>query len=340
MIIRTQAHPRAGLIGNPSDGYFGKTIAFVFRNFRAEVMLYETPEIEILPNTRDHSRFKDMHHLVEDVRLFGYYGGIRLLKATIKRFHDYCRDHGFALETRNFSIRYATDIPSQVGLAGSSAIITACLRALMQFYDVRIPKPIQANLVLSVEKNELGISAGLQDRVAQVYEGLVYMDFNRELMARQGCGRYEPLPLELLPHLYIAYRTDLSESSEVFHNDIRSRFEHGEPDVIAAMAFWADLTDQVRALLLKGDGRAIGPLLNASFDRRCKIYKLSAGNIAMVEAARSAGASAKFSGSGGAIVGTYDDEAMFQHLARTLGAIQVKIFKPDFSPAREDAHDS
>lgn len=340
MIIRAQAYPRAGLIGNPSDGYFGKTISFVFRNFRAEVALYETPDIEILPNTRDHSRFKDIHHLVEDVCLFGYYGGIRLLKATIKRFYDYCRDHGLALEDRNFTIRYTTDIPSQVGLAGSSAIITACLRALMQFYSVRIPKPIQANLILSVEKHELGISAGLQDRVAQVYEGLVYMDFNRELLTRQGYGRYDPLPLELLPPLYIAYRTDLSESSNVFHNDIRSRFERGEPDVIAAMAFWADLTDQVHSLLLKGEGRAIGPLLNASFDRRRQIYKLSAGNIAMVEAARSVGASAKFTGSGGAIVGTYEDEAMFQRLVRTLATIHVKVFSPDLSLAREDAHDS
>lgn len=340
MIIRAQAYPRAGLIGNPSDGYFGKTMTFVFRNFCAEVVLYETPEIEILANTRDHSRFKNMRRLVEDVRLFGYYGGVRLLKATIKRFHDYCRDQGVALEDRNFTIRYDTSIPSQVGLAGSSAIIAACLRALMQFYGVRIPKPIQANLILSVEKNELGISAGLQDRVAQVYEGLVYMDFNRELLTRQGYGHYEPLPLELLPPLYIAYRTDLSESSDVFHNDIRSRFERGEPEVIAAMAFWADLTDQVRVLLQKGEGRAIGPLLNASFDRRRQIYKLSAGNLAMVEAARSVGASAKFTGSGGAIVGTYADEAMFQRLERALEKIHVKVFRPDFAPTREDAHDS
>ena len=340
MIIRAQAYPRAGLIGNPSDGYFGKTIAFVFRNYRAEVTLYETPQLEILPSARDHSRFESMRQLAEDVRLLGYYGGIRLLKATIKRFHDYCQDRGLVLEDRNFTIRYDTDIPSHVGLAGSSAIITACLRALLQFYGVRIPKPIQANLILSVEKNELGIPAGLQDRVAQVYEGLVYMDFNRDLITRQGYGRYEPLPLELLPPLYIAYRTDLSESSDVFHNDIRSRFERGEPDVMAAMAFWADLTDQARVLLLKAEGCAIGSLLNASFDRRRQIYKLSAGNIAMVEAARSVGASAKFPGSGGAIVGAYADEVMFQRLVQALGKIHVKVFKPDFAPAREDAHDS
>ena len=340
MIIRTQAYPRAGLIGNPSDGYFGKTIAFVFRNFRAEVVLYETPEIEILANTRDHSRFENMRRLAEDVRLFGYYGGIRLLKAAIKQFHDYCRDHGIALADRNFTIKYATSIPSQVGLAGSSAIITACLRALMRFYDVRIPKPVQANLILAVEKHELGISAGLQDRVAQVYEGLVYMDFNRDLLKRQGYGGYEPLALKLLPPLYLAYRTDLSECSDVFHNDIRSRFERGDTNVIAAMAFWADLADQVRTLLLQGRGHAIAPLLNASFDRRRQIYKLSADNITMVEAARSVGASAKFTGSGGAIVGTYANEDMYLRLVQVLEKLNIKVFKPDFSPAPEEAHDS
>ena len=29
MIIQTRAYARAGLIGNPSDGYFGKTISFI-----------------------------------------------------------------------------------------------------------------------------------------------------------------------------------------------------------------------------------------------------------------------------------------------------------------------
>ena len=166
MIIHAKAYPRAGLIGNPSDGYFGKTISFVFKNFAAEVILYQSPELEILPNTRDHSKFKSINGLAEDVRLFGYYGGIRLLKATVKRFHDYCAENAVKLDNRNFTIRYHTNIPSQVGLAGSSAIITACLRALMAFYEVSIPKPVQPGLVLSVEKNELGIMAGLQDRVA------------------------------------------------------------------------------------------------------------------------------------------------------------------------------
>ena len=333
MIVHTFAHPRAGLIGNPSDGYFGKTISFTFSNFRAEVKLYETPELEILSSQRDHSRFESIRHLAKDVRLHGYYGGIRLLKAAIKRFHDYCDEQGIQLDDRNFTIRYRSDIPPQVGLAGSSAIITACFRALMAFYGVSIPKPIQANLILSVENVELGIPAGLQDRVAQVYEGMTYMDFSRELMDRQGYGHYEPLDVALLPELYIAYRSELSEGTEVFHNNIRARWERGEPEVIDAMKTWAGLTAQVRDLLKAGRKDEIGPLLDANFDLRCRIYKISRGNLRMVAAARSVGATAKFTGSGGAIVGSYKGPEMYRQLEESLNRIGCQVLQPRYVPA-------
>ena len=332
MIIRAKAFARAGLVGNPSDGYYGKTISFIVRNFNAEVVLYETPELEILPNERDHSRFESIQDLAEDVKLFGYYGGIRLLKATVKRFHDYCSENGIQLHGENFTIRYSSNIPSQVGLAGSSAIITACMRALMSFYQVSIPKPVMANLILSVENKELGIPAGLQDRVIQVYEGLVYMDFDKETIERQGFGHYEELDPTLLPPVYIAYRTDLSEGTEVFHNDIRGRFNRGEPAVVDAMKFWANLAEQTKTLLLKGEGRKIASLLNANFDKRRELYKLGEGNIRMVETARSVGASAKFPGSGGAIVGTYEDEEMYRRLVAKLEPMGVKVIKPQILP--------
>jgi len=341
VIIRTQAFPRAGLVGNPSDGYFGKTIALAFSNYRAEVILYESPELEILPNTRDHSRFASLTALARDVGLYGYYGGIRLLKATVKRFHDYCRLRGDALHDRNFTIRYHSDIPHLVGLAGSSAIITACLRALMAYYGVRIPKPEQANLILSVERDELGISAGLQDRVIQVYQGVVYMDFDRDYMKQHGHGRYESLDVTMLPPLYIAFRADLSESSEVVHNNLRFRFEQGDPQVLDAMHFWADLTNRVRDCLKARQWNDLPALLNANFDRRASLCTISEGNLRMVQAARSTGASAKFTGSGGAIIGTYRDEAQFTEIKRVLSPLGVDVIQPVLStPTGESGYDS
>lgn len=84
MPIVTYAYPRAALVGSPSDGYFGKTIALVFSNFRAEITLWESPTLEILPNDRDKSVFTSIEQLVDDIHSYGYYGGIRLLKAAIK----------------------------------------------------------------------------------------------------------------------------------------------------------------------------------------------------------------------------------------------------------------
>ena len=328
MLIHSKSHPRAGLIGNPSDGYFGKTISFIVRNFEAEVVLYETPELKILPARRDESVFNNIAELAADVRQFGYYGGIRLLKATVKRFHDHCQEHGVKLDNRNFTLRYSSNIPPQVGMAGSSAIITACLRALMTFYEVSIPKPIRPAIILSVENDELKIPAGLQDRVIQTYEGVVYMDFAEELIQRQGHGYYEELDPKLLPPLYIAYTTNLSEDTEVFHNDIRGRFERGDKEVVEAMEFWAELAQNARDLLKEKRGQDIGPLLNANFDRRRQVYNMSEGNIRMVETARATGATAKFTGSGGAIVGTYPDEDTYEQLVQCLTPLGMNVIKP------------
>jgi glucuronokinase len=50
--------------------------------------------------------------------------------------------------------------------------------------------------------------------------------------------------------------------------------------------------------------------------------------IQMVEVARQCGASAKFAGSGGAIIGTYEDEAMYRELCTALTAIDSRVIKP------------
>ena len=90
-IIKTRAYARAGLIGNPSDGYYGKTISLIVKNFAAEAVIYEWPELEIIPTRQDQCRFDSLDDLLRDGKLNGYYGSMRLVRAAIKRFADYCR---------------------------------------------------------------------------------------------------------------------------------------------------------------------------------------------------------------------------------------------------------
>ncbi len=132
-MIETYAYARAGLLGNPSDGYFGKTIAFLVRDFRARVLLYPSARLEIKASKADMPVFESLEDLHASTRWRGYYGGIRIIQALIVRFHDYCREHGIELPNRNFTIEYESTIPLRLGMGGSSAIITAGLRALCQY---------------------------------------------------------------------------------------------------------------------------------------------------------------------------------------------------------------
>jgi glucuronokinase len=199
---------------------------------------------------------------------------------------------------------------------------------LCQYYGLDIPLPTQANLVLETETRELNVPAGLQDRVIQAYQGLVYMDFSRDLMTARGYGEYERLDPGLLPKVYVACRTSLSEGTEVFHGNLRERWRRGDPEVVEAMRTWASYAEQGRDCLLRRDYARLGELIDANFDLRARIYQIDQGNLELVHTARAAGATSNFAGSGGAIVGTYADADMLARLREHMKPIGVEVIVP------------
>lgn len=65
MTIQHTAYARVGLLGNPSDGYFGKTLAFSASNFAATVTLEPSESLVILPHpVHDPSKFASLQQLV------------------------------------------------------------------------------------------------------------------------------------------------------------------------------------------------------------------------------------------------------------------------------------
>ncbi len=328
MIIDSRAFARAGLLGNPSDGYFGKTISLSIKNFGAQVLLYQSPELVIEPQEADANTFRNIYQLKETVSLIGYNGGIPIIKAAIKKFCDYCDDTGIKLSNKNFTIRYHSTIPRQVGLAGSSAIIIATLKALMQFYNVDIEAHLLPNIALAAEAQEMGINAGLQDRVIQCYEGCVHMDFNKKQMDKHGYGVYTKVDPALLPKLYVAYKTDLGKVSGKVLNEIRSKYDKGDEHVIGTLNTIANLADEGMQAILKKDYNLLGELINQNFDNRCKIMTISDSNMALIQTARGCGASASFTGSGGAIIGMYEDDEMLKKLVYSLKKLNARVVKP------------
>lgn len=325
------AYARAGLLGNPSDGYNGKTISLIVKNYSARVTLTESDKLTLVPPSSESNQFDSIEHLAESIQQQGYYGGVRLLKAATKRFYEYGQTAGLALPTRpNFSISFTSDIPRQVGMAGSSAIVTAAIRALAAWYDVSIEPHLLASLTLSAE-SELGIPAGLQDRVIQAYEGLVYMDFSESKMQSEhdlhfGC--YEEMDTSLATKLYIAFASNAGEPTEVLHNDLRKRFNEGDSEVRSAMKQFASFAEQGKQAIQQKDTASLSSLIDQNFDLRSDICQLHSEHRQMIATARACGASAKYCGSGGAIIGTYDDDPMFAELTRQLGKLGCEVIKP------------
>jgi glucuronokinase len=217
----------------------------------------------------------------------------------------------------SIAVSWRTGVPRGVGLGGSSAIVIATARALCDLLAVSVAPERLAAFALAVETEELGIAAGLQDRIAQAYGGLTFMDF--------AAMRFEPLDPATLPPLLIAWGEDTAAESGAVHEGLRARFERGDATVADGMRALASAAREARASLERGDREAFARCADASFDARQRMMGLDARHVALIRAARDRGASANYAGSGGAIVAVCRDgehrAAVLEGLADQFAAI-------------------
>ncbi len=285
-----RAHARAALAGNPSDGYGGAVLAVCVQDLTAHAHAHAEPGgaagVSEPPN--------------------------ELVDAAVARFG-----------AGPCTVRWETGVPQEVGLAGSSAIITATVRALSALHGRALEPEALAEMALAVEVEDLGIAAGPQDRYAQAHEGLVLMDFGG---ARPRVERLDP---GLLPPLYLAWRAEAGESSHAVHRGLRDRA--GEGRVRAGMARLAHHARAARDALVAGDRDGFAAAVDGSFDEREALLELDPRHVAMVHAARAAGASANYAGSGGAIVGTLP-AAGLDPVASALRHLSCEVMSPTVGP--------
>lgn len=259
-----EAHARAALAGNPSDGYAGAVLAVTIPAFVARVTTTSPAQA---PRPSDCPE---------------------LITATLERFEREFGHTGSVLS-------WETSVPRSVGLGGSSALVIATLLDLSERCSLELPPDALAELALSIERDDLGIAAGLQDRIAQSYGGLTFMDFGEP-------HAYERLDRALLPPLLVGWRAHTAASSGVVHSDLRARFEAGEPLVREAMRELASLACGARDAVLRGDVAALAACADGSFEVRARMLELDPRHVEMVEHARAAGAGVNYTGSGGAVV--------------------------------------
>jgi glucuronokinase len=93
--ITCRTFARVGLMGNPSDGFNGKTISMSIKNFWAEVTISLSDNLRLnLHPLHDPTEFGSLSDLYGISRREGYLGGLRLLQSTCKKFYQYCSLNG------------------------------------------------------------------------------------------------------------------------------------------------------------------------------------------------------------------------------------------------------
>ncbi|MEO0495281.1 MAG: hypothetical protein AAF081_17885 [Actinomycetota bacterium] len=263
-----RAQARIGLLGNPGDLYRGKVLAATIDAFETVATVTQTVFYAPASFQADVAELQ------------------RLVLARV------------APAKGAIALGLTTDVPLQSGLSGSSAILLATLRALDTHLDLGLAPLEMAQIAWDIEREDLGVVAGPQDRVIQALGGLRFMDFT----GAEEIGVHEALDPSLLPPLLVAWPREPGAPSGDVHRALWERWNAGDQPLRARLAGFAAVADAGRQALLDHDHGAFANAVDANFDLRRAIFELDDDHAALVTAARTAGAAAKFCGSGGAIV--------------------------------------
>lgn len=245
---------RAALAGNPSDGYGGAVTAVSVPTLQATV--------EVVSGSHANA----------------------LVAAVVDRW---AATHGPVDPATTLHVH--TSIPRSVGLAGSSAIVIAGLRALAKRQGVEVADEALIGLAHATEREDLGIAGGWQDQVSQVVGGPVVMEFD-------PAPAHRPLRAGRSIPFFVAWDAAAAESSNAVH---ARPLDADAPELrsLAAQArAAADAFEQ-------GDVHRLKTAMAATLDLRFELLAIAPRHREMAELSRSLGVPCNFAGSGGAIIG-------------------------------------
>lgn len=208
-----------------------------------------------------------------------------------------------------------TDIPRGVGLAGSSAIAVATIRALIDRHPDRswtrqleTDPWLLASIALDAEASVLGIAAGMQDRLVQTLGTNVFMDFAPQPMVDDERTDQRVRLLGPLPGTaFVAFRPASASHSGAVH----ARADRSAPAFARAMQELAIAAHDAATAIDAHDAAGLGAAMDTTFDLRASCMDLDPAHVAMIRTARRRGAAATYTGSGGAVtvLCSDDDEA-------------------------------
>lgn len=313
-VISSSVPSRAALAGNPSDLAMGQGIGAVFsmplRNYVATVSLHPSEYYHIKgPETAT----SDFSAAISQSLHQGIGNGENLFLAANMIFKEMLKEAGIDPIAIPFSVYWSTTIPRQRGLSGSSAMIIAYLKALIELHrlaDHELFCPARlANWALRVETEHMGIAAGLQDRVVQSFADsadAVLMDFSARAFSEHNglFGEYRCIKIKNKPPLILMVADEPSHSGQA-HQNVKTLVNQGNEMVLRHMRQLATLAFKAAGAFEAEDWDTLGKVMLQNAELRVEIYgekTLGEVNIAILDICRQANCFPNFTGSGGAAI--------------------------------------
>ncbi len=312
--VVASAPGRAGILGNPTDGYGGTVISCSIPQ-RATATLEPsdvlTATVELAGHPQDRSddpRGAEAEPLTERSAEFRSPADLQLADDGLDVVRAVARFLGRDRLKAHVHIR--TDVPVQCGLAGSTAVLSSLLAgALRLLGDEPAPdhpqyRHLLAEMVRTVELHFLEVQCGYQDQYMTVFGGLNCMDF-------RGKEFYRTLDQELfatiepLGHLvgelpFVVVSTGLRRVSGHVLKPVRDRWLEGDPVLRRGYRRIAELARLGKRALLTQDWRTFARLMNENHTIQQQAGASGERMDEAIDLARQAGAwGVKLAGAGG-----------------------------------------
>jgi galactokinase/mevalonate kinase-like predicted kinase len=229
-------------------------------------------------------------------------------------------------------VEYKSEIPLRSGLAGSTALVVAILKALLAWQG-KYPNAYQlAEMARYIELNHLKVVCGYQDAYMCAFGGLNYMDFRGKQFYREAeaelLATVEPLGVYAKRLPFVLGYTGVQHSSGAVHKPIRERWLEGEPDVVTGYDRITEIARMAKKALLLEDWETMGELMNENHAIQRDLGGSGESNERLITAALEAGAlGAKLAGAGdgGTIIALWldDDTARLEEALKGAGASAI-----------------
>jgi galactokinase/mevalonate kinase-like predicted kinase len=252
-MIRVTAPGRAGIVGNPTDGYGGSMIACAVQN-RAIVEIEESSHLTV-----ENKQGKWSLTWRND---FDNRGDSFDIARSVLRYYK--------LYDLKANIRFHSEVPVQAGMAGSTALLSAIQAAVLAYIGVQHHQYHMAELNRIIELNYMKCQCGYQDAYMTTFGGLNYLDFRgkeyyKEL-DKEIYATVEPLGAFVGDMPFVLAHTGVKHHSGNFHRPLRERWLEGDKAVIEGYKEIAHIAREGKKALLAQRWDELGYLMNKNHE--------------------------------------------------------------------------